>query len=80
MTDKKTILKCDRCDFESHRSDALLNHISETHVKFQKCWTCLKTFVTKEELVTHAVKDHPLKNKLSNKNDCAVLWKFIYQS
>ena len=72
MRDEKIMLKCDHCDFESHQSDKLLNHISETHVKFLHCLTCKKTFVSKEDLVTHAVKDHPLKNKVSNKHECSV--------
>ena len=70
--DEKIKLKCDHCDFESNRSDMLLNHISETHVKFHHCLICKRTFASFEDLVTHAVKDHPLKYNASNQHGCAV--------
>ena len=47
-----------KCDFECHEGNELLNHVSEVHVKFQKCRTCSRTFVNNEELIIHLVKEH----------------------
>ena len=65
---EKIKIKCDHCVFETHDGDILLNHTSETHIKFEKCLTCSQMFVNMADLVTHAFKEHA-KN---NSNKCAV--------
>ena len=66
---EKSKIKYDSCDFESHDGDLLLNHISETHVKFHKCLVCSRTFMSMEDLVAHALKEHAMNNE---KHECAV--------
>ena len=67
---EKTKIKCDKCEFETHDGDILLNHISETHIRIEKCLTCGETFVTKEDFVAHAFKEHAKNNNGTNK--CAM--------
>ena len=65
---EKSKIKCDHCQFETHDGDILLTHISETHIHFQKCRTCSRTFVNWEDLIDHVVRIHAFNNK----NICAV--------
>ena len=66
------MIKCDQCNFETNGWDILLNHISKTHIKFQTCLSCKRTFVNTEDLVAHAMKDHTLVKSNMDTDKCAV--------
>ena len=54
-------LKCHYCDHEAKDGNNLLDHISESHIKVNKCLTCNKSFKGKEALATHVIADHAMK-------------------
>ena len=69
---EKEIIKCDQCNFETHDGDILLNHISQTHIKFHICLTCKMTFMNTNDLIGHAMKVHTLVKSNIDTDKCAV--------
>ena len=72
MRTEKVMIKCDHCIFETNDGDILLNHISQTHIKFQNCLTCKMAFLSTDELIAHAVKVHTLVKSNIDTSKCAV--------